>query len=105
MEKNILSMMTMIMNQEDISRFKVGQSKSGETLISVDLHKLNKKKAERLLRNTININRSPFIFRIIHGFNNGTVLKNLVNHELTHKRIQDSFINIDNPGVTYLKIA
>ena len=49
--------------------------------------------------------RFPFRLGFIHGFKNGTVLKDMIEHEYSNERITDMYIPEYNPGETFLEVA
>lgn len=86
-------------------RIKMLKADDGEMLISVDLHYMYKEEARRLLAAIIDENPFEFCLEVIHGFNHGTVLKNMVRDELKNRRIVKKYSPVWNPGSTYLVIA
>ncbi|MBQ9142225.1 MAG: Smr/MutS family protein [Lachnospiraceae bacterium] len=99
MERSII-----IVQDKDLSRVKVYKKGNGELVISVDLHHLPKNEAKRLVNEIIEVNHFEFSLEIIHGFHNGTVLKDMVRHELRNRRIVNRYSPQWNPGSTYLII-
>ena len=92
--------MQMIFSKEDMSRIEL--SESG---IVVDLHGKHKGEAKRLINNIINIVNHPFIMDIIHGYNNGIVLKKMIHEESINCRITEKYSSAYNYGETFLVIA
>lgn len=45
-----------------------------------------------------------FIMVLIHGYNNGTILKNMIQYEINSKRISMKYRDVYNKGVTTLLI-
>ncbi|MCQ2467691.1 MAG: Smr/MutS family protein [Clostridia bacterium] len=86
--------------QERISFFCSENSMS----VAVDLHGLSYVKGKRLLRNIINTIPFDCSILVIHGFNHGTVLKNMVRNDLISSRVVRSECFDFNPGVTRLII-
>ncbi|MBP3196034.1 MAG: hypothetical protein J6N21_03410 [Butyrivibrio sp.] len=95
-----LMRMQMIFSKEDMSRIEL--SESG---IVVDLHGKHKGEAKRLINNIINIVNHPFIMDIIHGYNNGLVLKKMIHEERINSRVKGKYSNSYNYGETFLVIA
>ena len=72
--------------------------------ITVDLHGFRKRNAERVINNIISMYRFPFKLALIHGYNHGTVLKELIWNEYENTRIIDKETPVTNWGITYLSI-
>jgi len=102
--EQIMTKLSFIMWGEDLNRFAVTVNEDGEIVIRVDLHHLTKKVAEKVLQSIISVNRFPFTLDVIHGYNHGTVLLEMIRNEFSHQRIQRIYSNSYNPGETYLVI-
>lgn len=102
--KQMMDRMTFVMYGEDLCRVEITENAKGEKIISVDLHGLNKKNASKILRNIIAMYQFPFCLVLIHGYNHGTVLKELIWNELNNERISSKMTPDYNPGITYLSI-
>lgn len=105
MNEKMKENMAKIMNTDELMRMMITTGNDGSAVVKLDLHQLDRKRAARLVRNTINVNRQPFTLRIIHGYHSGTVLKDLISEELNHKRIRDKISVPWNMGETYLRLA
>ena len=94
-----------IFTREDVIRIKEHISNNKE-MISVDLHGLTVAKAKRLLSNIIALDKDGKDILIIHGYNHGTAIKDMVNDEklLNNPRISKRETSIYNLGQTKLKI-
>ena len=80
-------------------------SKENENRITIDLHSLSCRDAEKLIKDTIALTRGEYIMEVIHGYNNGTALKEtIINHKISN-RISNRRSPSWNPGVTELAIA
>lgn len=104
-EYEIMEIMEKIMNPDELARMLVRTKEDGSHTIRLDLHELDRKKAARLLKNTINVNRRPFTLRVIHGFHGGTAIREMVRQEVNHRRIKEKIAVPWNPGETYIRIA
>ncbi len=90
---------------ENKDRVKVKKSRGGELTMSIDLHQLRRKEADKLLNNVINVIQEPFSLEVIHGYNHGTVLQQHVRNNLKNRKVRDIRLVSYNPGVTFLQIA
>lgn len=103
-ERMIETRMTKIFTEEEKRRVSVecsGQS----ACLSVDVHGMDRIECMTFLRNLVALFREPFLLKIIHGFNNGTVLRDLIRGGgmLSPKVISVSW-DTRNDGVTRLCI-
>ncbi len=97
--------MKLILSGEDLERITVREIENELACIDVDLHGLTRKPAERLVKNIININRGEFILNVIHGFNHGTVLKEMIMETKWSSRVVERKCPAWNPGQTFLKVV
>ena len=97
--KDDMNRLNMILTAEDMNRIQEYPDR-----MSLDLHGKTKKEAKRLLNNVINIIRHPFTMEVIHGYNHGTVLKDMIFEEVINPRIVSKNVPSYNIGETYLYI-
>ena len=73
-----------------------------DTVIEVDIHGLTAEDAKRRLEHLLS-NAAPNVteVRVIHGYNSGQILKDMVRQRLKHPRIQSKLVCL-NPGETRL---
>ncbi len=72
--------------------------------ITVDLHQLTAKKAQKLLNNIIVLNRNDCKLRLIHGYHRGTVIKDMIWNNFRNSRIEEKKPVKGNPGQTILRL-
>ena len=87
----------------DNSRMNVCFDNEGETLVTINLHFLSGDAVRRMVRNVIAVVRCPFKLRLVHGYNHGTALRDLIMAEPFSTRVTDRCL-ID-PGTSMLTIA
>lgn len=104
-KEQIENNMNFLMYGEIIGRIKVETLASDLPKIRVDLHGMNRRNACRLIGNIISINRFPFLLDVIHGYNHGTVLKEMINNEKFSTRVINRECPAWNPGETLMSIA
>lgn len=97
--------MKWLMLGNKVRGYSVSASEEGMPIVTLDLHGLTGKHARKVLQNVININRGEFVLSLIHGFNHGTVLKEMILEESWGGRVTDKKTNSWNPGQTYLTVA
>ena len=92
--------MRMILKKDELER--IGTTATG---ISVDLHKLTVKDARRLVRNIIAVNREQMDMTVIHGYNHGTAIKDMLRNDTVSNRIAGMEGVKGNMGRTILHVA
>lgn len=70
-------------------------------VVRVDIHSMEKAAAKRKLENLLRITpKDVGEIVVVHGYNSGTVLRDMVRCELKHSRILDKMPSVVNPGIT-----
>lgn len=90
---------------DELNRIQVLQRNNGIILVVVDVHGMKSWQAERFINNLINIARCPFVMSVIHGYNHGTAILDMVRTKLTNRHIVNRYTDNYNRGITYLAIA
>lgn len=103
--EQIFDRMTFILNRDEFGRVKVYKDVDDVAVLQLDLHLMTKDAVRMLLDKTILMMRFPFRLDLIHGFNNGVVLKNLIKYEYINDRITAIYTPDYNPGRTILEVA
>lgn len=93
-----------IYTNEETARIHITENNNGIYVV-VDLHGMRCGQAKRFINNLINIARCPFLLTVIHGYNHGTAILEMVRNELRNQHISRMFLDSHNQGVTYLAIA
>jgi len=102
--KVITDRLSMILTKGELERISIGEIK-GQTRIRIDLHEMRCAEAKRTINNIIAINREPCVLDLIHGYNHGTALKEMIQTDLDSYRIVSINSNPYNPGETFLNVA
>lgn len=89
----------MIMTKDEMGRLRFNGK-----LITVDLHGLTAKSAERLIRNIMALDREGYDICTIHGYNHGTAIKSMIDDKLQNPRLTAKEKVKKNPGRTVLKM-
>lgn len=76
-----------------------------DTVLEVDLHGLTAEDAKRRLEHLLS-NAGPEVgeIRVIHGYNSGQALRDMVRLRLKHPRIASKLVTL-NPGETRLLLS
>lgn len=94
----------LILTKEELNRITI-LSKDGKIQVIVDMHQLGAGQAKKLLNNLIVMLRGEFELKVIHGYNHGTVIKEIIWNEYQNHKIKTRKADKNNQGVTYLGIA
>lgn len=97
---NDMGRLNMVLTKEDINRIQEYPDR-----MFVDLHGKSRKEAKQLLNNIINIIRHPFTIEVVHGYNHGTALKDMIITEEINPRIISRNVPAYNVGETILLVA
>lgn len=101
----IRTRLKMVLTQSEMNRIKVSERKSGKIRITADVHGMKCYEARRFINNIINIVRTAFQLVIIHGYNHGTAIKDMLAQNFSNEHICEQFPDPRNQGVTHMLIA
>ena len=88
----------------DTWRISLEKSENGEQYICYDVHGLSKAKAKKNIKNIIAVIPDEFVLNIIHGYNHGTKIKEMLYCNQLSERITKRESLVYNPGSTFLSI-
>ncbi len=97
--------MSMILTKDDMERVSVRKEDDENLVLTADLHEMKYKEAYRFVNNLIALNNEPFELDLIHGYNHGTVLRDMIHKDLDNPRIISKTLLLWNEGETLLSIA
>lgn len=95
-----LQRLSTIFSSDDMNRIT-----ASEDGLQVDLHGKSRHEAKVFINNIINLINHPFVLDIIHGYNRGTVLKQMIYKEKINSRIVSRTGVRYNMGETFLMVA
>lgn len=101
---NIITMNTSIIVGGRRHYFNYGEDDDGNLIVEVDLHRMTRHEAKYVINNIISMYDFNFTIVLIHGYNNGTILKNMIQYEINSKRISMKYRDVYNKGETTLLI-
>ncbi len=101
----IRTRLKMILTQSELERIDISENRSGKIRITVDVHGMKCYEARRFINNIINIVRTAFQLVIIHGYNHGTAIKEMLAQNFSNDHIYEQFPDPRNQGVTHMLIA
>ena len=101
----IRTRLKMVLTQSEMNRIKISESRSGKIRITADVHGMKCYEARRFINNIINIVRIAFQLVIIHGYNHGTAIKEMLAQNFSNDHIYEQFPDPRNQVVTHMLIA
>lgn len=97
--------MDVLFSEDELSRVKIRNNNDDTKTFTVDVHGMTIKTAKRFIKNIIALNRDSFNMNIIHGFNNGCSIKEMLRNTFLSERITKIDDVFYNEGMTVLQIA
>ncbi len=99
------SRLKMIFTQEEINRLKITEIDENQIRIIADVHGMKCSQARRFINNIINTVRVAFQLIVIHGYNHGTAIKDMLAENFSNSHIVKQHADFYNQGVTHMYIA
>ena len=93
------------MTKHDIGRIIINNGLADSYHIKIDVHGYNVEQVGTILRRIISID-SPYIsnIEVVHGFRGGKAIKDFLQYEFAHPRIQEKTPSDINQGITHISI-
>ena len=101
----IIPRLRMVLTNDELSRISIQEKSQGRILITADVHGMRCYEAKRFINNIINIVRMSFQLVIIHGYNHGTAIKEMLAQNFNNNHIYKQCPEPRNQGVTHMLIA
>lgn len=95
----------MIFTSEEINRLTVSEIDETKLRIIADVHGMKCNQARRFINNIINTIRVAFQLIIIHGYNHGTAIKDMLAQNFNNTHIVEKHLDPFNQGVTHMLIT
>ena len=102
--RDIQFRLSLIFTKEDMKRITI-KEKNGETKIMADVHGMSVKNAKRFINNIINVVRTAVEIIVIHGFNHGTAIKDMIASGIDNSRVSVISPDYKNQGITHIIAA
>lgn len=101
---NTTSRLSLILTKDEMNRLNIKEEK-GETKIIADVHGMSVNKAKKFINNIINVVRTKLELIVVHGYNHGTAIKDMLANVYTNSHITDKYQDEYNKGVTHILAA
>ncbi len=95
--ENIRFKLSLILTQENMNRLDF-RDKEGE--IIVDVHGMKCYEAKRFINNIINTSRSKVKITVIHGYNHGTAIRDMIRNGYENAHVKYVIPDKKNKGIT-----
>lgn len=95
----------MVFTNEEISRLTISEINERRIRIVADVHGMKCSQVRRFINNIINTVRVAFQLIIIHGYNHGTAIKDMLAENFSNTHITEQHPDPYNQGVTHMLIA
>jgi len=95
----------MILSEEDYNRLVISEPAPGQIRITADVHGMKCYEASRLIKNIIILVNSDFTFVVIHGYNHGTAIKDMLAQNFKNSHVREQYQDYYNKGLTRMLIA
>ena len=102
--RNIEFRLSLILTKEDMKRLKI-KERDGVKEITIDLHRMSCSQAKRFINNIINLVRESCRLILIHGYNHGTALKDMIRSDIENSHIEAIMADAHNLGRTDILLA
>ena len=100
-----MSRFSLILTKEEMERLNFKETKDGGIEITANVHGLKVYQAKRLINNIINISKTDIKMNVIHGYNHGTAIKEMIKNDITNSRVYYIIPDRHNMGVTHIFAA
>ncbi len=95
----------MVFTDEEINRLTISEVDERRIRIVADVHGMKCSQARRFINNIINTVRVAFQLIVIHGYNHGTAIKDMLAQNFSNTHITEKHADPYNQGVTHMLIA
>ena len=102
---DIMRKLKFIVYGENEWRVKILPSADGELRIQYDAHGQTVAEATHTIRNIVNLARVPIWLSVVHGYNNGTAIKDELSKMNFYGKVTYRYTPPHNEGETIFRIA
>lgn len=105
MEKEIIrNRLSIIFTTDELNRLTFNQDHNGVEIIA-DVHGMKCFQAKRFINNILNMNNHKIKLTVIHGYNHGTAIKDMISTGLDNNHIIHTYNDKKNIGRTFIIAA
>ncbi len=96
--------LSIIFSKSDMERIHTAVAINGEEIIVADVHGMTGTSAKHFIKNIIALIKDEFLFTVVHGFNNGTVIRDMLRNDFQDNRVSSIRADDYNEGRTILSV-
>ena len=100
----VVSRFKMVFTKEELNRITIKNNFCNKLKITADVHGMKCYEAQRFISNIINLVRATFQLIVIHGYNRGTAIKDMLAYNFTNEHIYEKYPDSTNQGITHIII-
>ena len=97
--------LSMIFTADEIHRLTITEYKNKRARIIADVHGMKCSQVRRFINNIINSVRTAFQLMIIHGYNHGTAIKEMLADNFNNSNIIEKYQDAFNYGITHILVG
>ena len=98
--------LSMIFTWDELDRVQIREAENDSAaMIIADVHGMKCYEAKRFINNIINAIRTTFQLIIIHGYNHGTAIKDMLADSFKNRHVYSQFQDQYNRGRTRMYVA
>ena len=83
-KEQFIMKLAFILTLEEMARISVKEEKSS-LILTIDFHSLKCLEARKILSKIIALNKYAFALHVIHGYNHGTALKEMIRYQYSNE--------------------
>lgn len=99
----VFSRLEKIFTQDEIARLTIREKQSVIRIV-VNVHGLKCSQVRQLLNNLISVMHMKFQLLVIHGYNHGTAIKNMLENDFQNCHVTKLYPDPFNKGVTHMSV-
>lgn len=100
----IADRLRLVLSKGELDRIQV-RSQENDIRIIADVHGMKCYEAKRFINNIINLVRMSFKLIVIHGYNHGTAIKDMLSQSFRNNHVSEQYPDPCNQGITCMLIA
>lgn len=97
--------LNLVFTRDEMERLTIVECAGKDPRIIADVHGMKCRQARRFINNIINIVRGAFQLIIIHGYNHGTAIKDMLLEQPINSHISEQHVDPLNKGITHMLIV
>lgn len=101
----VYTRLRLILSTEELARLTINKTVDNCIQIVVDVHGMRCYEARRFINNIINAVRCKVRLEVIHGYNHGTAIKDMLTSDFANSHIEEQYLDRNNQGMTHMLIA